>query len=297
MPQPNRRLEVLDAASRASGTLNEDRGRASGSLAWVIDGATDVVDEPLTSGGSDAAWFAAFLDGELARLAGEPPAELVTLPALLAERAAAAFAAAAQRPPRERAEHPSASGIIARAGTIGLDYLAIGDCTLLAETPHGVVRIGTTEEDSGDKWLAAAIAVFHEHQRATEVEPAASAEAARAHVWPRIRAVRNFMNRPEGYGVFSITPTPPEFVTLGQVAIADGACALLASDGLMRLVDIFGALDTAGLLAAAKSRGLAALLDEVRALETADAACRRFPRAKVSDDATGILIRLAPSVD
>lgn len=287
------RLEVLDAASRASGGLNEDRGRACGDLAWVIDGATDVIDEPLTKGGSDAAWFAAFIDGELQRLAAAPPADLATLPGLLAARAATAFAAAAHRTPRERAEHPSASGIIARARSTGLDYLAIGDCTLLVETDTGIARIGTQDEDSGDKWLATAIAAYHEQQHPHDGEPATSAEAARAHVWPRIRAVRNFMNTAEGYGVFSITPAPPEFVTLGAVAMPAGACALLASDGLMRLVDVFGAFDTAGLFRAAKQRGIEALLDQVRAIETSDAACRKFPRAKVSDDATGILVRIA----
>jgi hypothetical protein len=66
---------------------------------------------------------------------------------------------------------------------------------------------------------------------------------------------------------------------------------LLATDGLMRLVEVYGAYDADGLVAAAADKGLAALLRELRGIEAADAGCARFPRIKPSDDATGVLLR------
>lgn len=56
---------------------------------------------------------------------------------------------------------------------------------------------------------------------------------------PSIKAGRAAMNQPDGYGVFSITPTPPHFARNGQIVMLAGGHILLASDGLMRLVDVF----------------------------------------------------------
>ncbi|HWJ20418.1 MAG TPA: hypothetical protein VNR65_17005, partial [Geobacterales bacterium] len=58
----------------------------------------------------------------------------------------------------------------------------------------------------------------------------------------------------ELYGVFSITPTPRYFVQAGQIATpAASVHALLASDGLMRLVDVFGLYTADELFAAARN--------------------------------------------
>jgi len=49
---------ALDFETAASGEVNEDRAGTAQDLAWVIDGATDVVETPLTSTLSDANWIA-----------------------------------------------------------------------------------------------------------------------------------------------------------------------------------------------------------------------------------------------
>lgn len=281
-------LRVLELASLASGDTNEDRAGACAALSWVIDGATDVVDVPLTGAPSDAAWLAAFLDGALHAFAsdGAPVSteELANLPEKLARQAATAFASAALRLPADRSEHPSASGLIVSATVGWLAYVMVGDCTLITQTRNGIGIVGPPAEDAGDIRLAAAIAAFQQQ------ELAADAAAARAHVWPKVRAARLGMNVPGGYGVFSITSPPPAFIRHGLLPMASGDHALLATDGLMRLVDVFRAYDAEGLLRAARSRGLRALLREVREIEAADVTCRQFPRAKVSDDATGLLL-------
>src|SRR5205085_1935109 len=136
----------------------------------------------------------------------------------------------------------------------------------------------------GDLWVADALRTF----RATH--PDASADAAHVHLWPKLGAARWSMNQPDGYGVFSLTPTPPRFVNRGSQQIAAGGRALLASDGLMRLVDVFRRYTAEEFLFAGVDRGLSSLASEVRALEEADPDCVLFPRAKKHDDATGLLL-------
>ena len=72
-----------------------------------------------------------------------------------------------------------------------------------------------------------------------------------------------------------------------------GALLLLATDGFLALAANYDAYDAGGLIAAAKSRGLTALGEELRAIEAADAGGDRFPRFKTSDDATALLLQLA----
>ena len=72
-----------------------------------------------------------------------------------------------------------------------------------------------------------------------------------------------------------------------------GALLLLASDGFLALAADYGAYDAAGLMAAAKARGLAALGAELRDIENDDASGDKFARFKKSDDATALLLGIA----
>jgi hypothetical protein len=77
---------TADIFTVAGNVVNEDRAGIAGALAWVIDGATDVVEAPLTTGPTDASWIAETLDSMLRGYASAPVPELSGLPAVLAER-------------------------------------------------------------------------------------------------------------------------------------------------------------------------------------------------------------------
>ena len=279
---------IADCQTSASGRVNEDRAGAAHDLAWVIDGATDVVERPLSGAATDADWIAGRLDAALTALSATPPLDLSHLPDLTAARLAAEFAGEARRPPIDKTEHPSASAIVVQACGIGIDYVSVGDCTLLAGSLSGFVRAGVDDAAAGDPHLAEALAALHAEHGGLE------AETARARIWPSIKAGRAAMNEPDGYGVFSITPTPRHFVRAGQIAMPAGGYALLASDGLMRLADVFGLYTAPSLLAAARDEGLTPLIRQLRMVECDDIHGHRYPRAKINDDATGLLLHWSP---
>lgn len=280
------KLKILDIVSTGATAANEDRAGAAGSLAWVIDGATDVLETPLVGPGTDAAWFAEALHREFGKHARAPAPSLSALPAFAAAATASAFARCARRPPRERHENPSAAAVVVGAAPSGIDILSLGDCALIAEIPSGPYVSGISERDAGDRWVVEALA---EHAPAAGF---ASPAAARALLWPKLRIARNRLNTEDGYGIFSTVPTPERFVKLQRLSLAPGARVLLASDGLTRLVDVFRRTDANGLFDAALTRGIASLVAEVRTEEASDADCTRFPRAKAHDDATGLLLRV-----
>ncbi|WP_295559638.1 protein phosphatase 2C domain-containing protein [uncultured Hyphomicrobium sp.] len=280
------KLETVEILSIASGGVNEDRAGVAPRLAWVIDGATDVVPEPLTAWPSDAAWFAAGMHDLAETLHPSPSFSLADLPELVAERLAARFAADAKRTPAGRDEHPSASAIVVR--TIEgdtLEYVSVGDCTLIVDSGGHRTQVGVDEENAGDRWVVDAL-----KERKESAKP-----MTRADLWPQLRAQRARMNTPTGYGVFSITAPPRSMIRHGTIPLAPESRILLASDGLMRLVDVFRRYTAARLFDAAWTTGLDPLFDELRALETADADCTRHPRAKTSDDTSAVLLRATVS--
>jgi hypothetical protein len=76
------------------------------------------------------------------------------------------------------------------------------------------------------------------------------------------------------------------------VKVTPGSILLLSSDGFLALASDYGAYSADTLMAAALDKGLAAMGDELRAIEAGDASGDKFPRFKKSDDATALLLRV-----
>ena len=279
------RLVVRAALNDPGGAINEDVVGHAGDAAWVIDGATGFGARRHAPDLSDARWYARALDAALVRAAAEP--ELP--PAAMLERAigevAAAFLgfASAEPPP---AEVPAAAVALVRASAAGLAYAVLGDCAVVLPAAGGVRLINDPVVGPFDRRFAEAIALLH-REGITEVA------RVQAEMAPFINRLRRFMNRPGGFWVAALEPLAARHAVNGVAPLAAGAEALLASDGFLRLIEPFAVHDAAGLLAAAAGAGFAPLVATLRALERADPAGRRFPRLKIHDDASAVLLRLA----
>ncbi|MCB1509598.1 MAG: protein phosphatase 2C domain-containing protein [Hyphomicrobiaceae bacterium] len=267
-----------------SGRINEDRAGARGNMAWIIDGATDLGDEAIVGRHSDAAWLADHIDRSLRKSAANVEADLGDLLALVTNSAATAFSNDCRRTPADTFEHPSAAGIIARLRGGRFEFLSLGDCTLLVAHADGAVtRAGVAREDAGDAKLAPVL------QAAAGTGGDLNAVERRARLMPYLRAARNMMNRPDGYGIFSITLPPEALVVRGGFDVTPGTRLMLASDGFMRLVDLYGRYDDRSLMAAVLGKGPEPLLAELRTIEAGDAGADRYLRAKSSDDASVLI--------
>ena len=77
-----------------------------------------------------------------------------------------------------------------------------------------------------------------------------------------------------------------------MINVPAGALLLIASDGFLALATDYGAYDEMSLVTAAKSKGLAALGQELRAIESADPMGEKFARFKKSDDSTALLLEI-----
>jgi hypothetical protein len=153
----------------------------------------------------------------------------------------------------------------------------------LVPSEKGLVRWSDERAKPFEKKTLAAL-------EAREHAPGSIPEAVRRQILEN----RTKLNRPDGYWV--VNPLRPwagrELRFAAQVEA--GAPIVLATDGFMRLVDVFGAYSDSILharLAAGKGAGL---MEELRERERSDSMAGAFPRVKTHDDATFLVIAAEP---
>lgn len=263
---------------------NDDAHGAQGSCAWVIDGATDLHETPLTGAASDAAWIATRLNARLfaeqARIQGD--VDLRARVRAAAHDAGEAFAALAQ--PAERWKYPVASMLLAAetdAGIIGVD---LGDCRAFAVDARGEAHAIGGPDRAAD----------NESKLAARAADAAKGAPLLKHddTLDLLRRLRARQNTPEGGWTFCVWPECADHARIWRIPLRRPAHVLLATDGFAALVDRYAVYNPAGLVAAAVEHGLQQLAVRLRAIETEDASGARHPRWKRSDDATALLLRL-----
>lgn len=277
-------LRVIDALSTPGAALNEDAWGAVDGAVWVLDGATGVWPEQRLSADSDAAWLAGEISLAMAQAhqpGSDARAVLTHAIGAVAEKARALCDLDAIPP----VHLPSASFTAARHTDQGLEFSNLGDCALLWRPDGGAAsRFGSSGVTRLEAEFTAALAA-HRAAGRTRAE-------AREALTDLLRRQRGLMNHPDGYWIVDLSGAgAPHVQTLLLEPQARGEL-LLMSDGLYRLVEVFGRYDDDGLMDAAASRGLADLMAELREIERGDAGCERFDRGKTHDDATGVRLKV-----
>ena len=301
-------LKLLDSLSLPGDPdkPNEDALGNYDGAALVLDGATPLGD-PLMPGPSDAAWIAQFgIRRLLAHLKdGAAPSQALEFALADAEKS---FTALRRHPVQEKWQTPCASMMLvcdplrpslarepatgtspssalrAQGGGGALEFLWFGDCAALVLENTGVSVIGETIHKRGQEAARA-------KSWAKDRNFSSPLGILRQDMLGRHRAARNHINSGRHW-LFSPDVRAAAHVSHTARGLAGGSLLLLATDGLLALVSDYGAYSPDSLMAAAKAKGLAALGEELRAIEDADAQAEKYPRFKKSDDATAVLLEL-----
>jgi hypothetical protein len=283
---PISRFRSLDRLSLPGSRVNEDGIGLRGSFAWVIDGATGLSDEQLTSGGSDAAWLAGLIGDRLMDLAGEEGDAVLSR---LEADIHSIFRETTAHVPEVGDHHaPSAClGLVeahpGEGGQVRVQGRFLGDVIALVPTERGVVRWTDERAKPFEKKTLAALG-------AREHAPGSIPEAVKRQILEN----RTKLNRPDGYWVVNpLRPWAGRELRF-EAQVKPGEPIVLATDGFMRLVDVFGAYSDTALharLAAGKGPDL---MQELRERERSDLLAAAYPRVKTHDDATFLVIAAEP---
>ncbi len=262
---------------------NEDAFGHGGNAAVVVDGATPLGDS-LMPGPSDAAWIAQFGARRLMAHLRDGDGARKALRGTLADTQKS-FEALRRHAPEEMWQTPCASMMLAVADEGGVEFLWFGDCAALVKQGDAPVAIigETFDKRAAEARRAQTLA------REKNVSPAAG--LSRAEFIGDLRVSRNRINS-GNHWLFSPDVKAASHVSRRVMKVAPGSALLLLSDGFLALASDYGAYSPDSLMAAALANGLAALGEELRAIEAADSGGDKFPRFKKSDDATAMLLRL-----
>lgn len=165
-----------------------------------------------------------------------------------------------------------------------IEFLNMGDLTLLVQRTSGAVeRFGESTVRELDRQAVATLK--REIARGT-----ASHSERVANVWPQIRSNRALRNTVAGYDVLDPQVSCSGRMQRLSLERSSVRSFLMLSDGFYRLVDTYGCYTDHSLFQSVVRDGLHRLLEELRSIETEDAACVRHPRFKQHDDATALWI-------
>ena len=284
----------LSAATEPGSKINEDAyglwpARDAAQAAWVLDGVTGINDRALLPGPSDAAWFVTQVQEALPALLtkepGMPIGDLVAaLAAELERRQSGSWVDARGA---DGMETPAASFALIRLLGDELEIARLGDCLVLLESKEGAVR--ALDHPVLEQIEAGTRRAILELRAAGVTDP----QQILRTMMPQLRAQRRRRNIADGYGVLAGEQSCVSMIHVDRWPTQSLRRVLLASDGYYRLVDHYHAENDADLVRHTERNGADALLKQLRAIEAEDPSGAAYPRLKIRDDATALLLGIS----
>ncbi|MCH0562946.1 integrase [Streptomyces sp. MUM 2J] len=263
---------ALDSQPAEPGRENEDFAAAAPGAAVLLDGAGVAGAETGCSHG--VAWFSSTLGGLL--LSALTTRAARPLHECLADSIRAVRSLHENDCDLVHRASPTSTVVVARARAGVLEYLVLGDSSLLLGDVSGGATVVTDRRlDEVGKRLRGAV----------DTLPTGSPEHAAALAEYR-DALTGLRNRPGGFWIAGPDPRAADHAVTGTVPLASLASVTLLTDGATRLVDRFQLAGWEESLVVLSSIGPAELIRRVREAEAGDPEGRRWPRGKAHDDAT-----------
>ena len=265
---------------------NEDAFGASGAWAWVIDTSIFPGTPAIMHERSDAAWLASFASRRLSDLAPEAQDGSALIRHVM-EEARTAFMAAAPEERQDFLTWPVGAMTLVRHRGGSLDVWTFADTTAFVRRPDGSVL--TVGEAPGMRQFE--VAAAERLLQASGATPETINRTPEFQAWLAERRQRQRQSR--GVSLLGLDPSAADRLRQETVPCEEGSTILLTSDGFSALVDLYGVMNAESMMAAALSSGLEPLAQKAREIETQiDPDGRLYPRFKVSDDATALLVRV-----
>lgn len=276
-------MRIVDQVTSPGGhRINEDRWGHAGPLAWVIDGATDLGNEPFLPAATDVQWLVDQVGRRLATMkvgsADRDPRHLLNdLSARIgSELESLAF-------PSDRI-HPTCSVGLLLATADHLHLARVGDPTCLA--------LGAETVELSTSFFGRREAQAVHRAKAAGTTASLDQDATRLGI---IQRRQQYIEGDLEESVFSGHPAAHLRIQSVSLKSAGFDHVLLCTDGFARaVVDYHLYPDWPTLLQACLAHGLSSVIEEIRTYEgeaSAPGTKRASTHFKKSDDATALLVR------
>jgi hypothetical protein len=173
---------------------------------------------------------------------------------------------------------PSAAVAIVQVTGRIMRYLVLGDVTVVIDSVDGIRAVSDqrVSQTAADERAAADAMHASDPDKAAALVRMKHAELAARNV-------------PGGFWVATTDPAAAEHALTGEIPVTEVRQVAVLSDGAARAVE-FGLYDWPDVLDILRDDGPDALIRQVRGAEESDPEATRWPRNKISDDATAAYI-------
>jgi hypothetical protein len=280
-------VKLRDQICVGFGAKNEDAIGFVGTphdvrAAWVIDGVTGINEKNLIGrdGQTDAQWIVAEMCAYLERHAAEAASLRQVLDGLVDHVSGRQAALLKGLTAPEDYDYPAACLILSRPTQMGWEIMRLGDSTFIAEEASGKMLIATFPGSSAESKISKAI-----HARRLQGET--DFEKLRLEFRSDFLASRSRRNRAGGYSIIEASEAAKQHAEYHMTGPLKNL--LLCTDGFYRAVDHYGHCASQNFIENCE-QGFSKVVVAIRADETADPLCEKFPRIKVGDDAAALLL-------
>lgn len=261
--------------------VNEDSYGYAADCAWVLDGSTGLNGKRLVAeeNGSDAQWysraFSAFLQENL-------PGSARPLTEVFSRGVETVWAEFCRRAGGEvaREDVPCTVGCAARIRDGYLEYITVGDCCLLIRYKDGAVT----------ELLDDTLCALDQNTLRLGMEISKNQgiplSQCRQKLLPELRRVRMTMNTPGGYISLADDAASVRNARCGRIPLEKIRDICMVSDGFSEFYGMFALATPEEFMELAATKAPEELFEELLAAQRADPEYTKYPRFKLSDDAT-----------
>lgn len=275
-------MQNVKSGSFTIAKVNEDSFGYDVDCAWVLDGATGLNGKRLVAeeGSSDAQWYCRTFCQYLKETLPQSDKPLTEIFSQGVKIVWAEFERRAGHTV-QREDVPCAAGTAVRIKEGFLEYICVADCCLLVRYQDGTVK----------EFLDDTICVLDRQSMAMAAEIARKkglrVSQCRQDIMPRLRRVRMTMNTPEGYIALADNPNTVLKTVSGKIPLEQIKDVCMVSDGFSEYYNMFSLADSLeNFMDQVEKTPPEVLFDRLLAAQRADETLQKYPRFKMSDDAT-----------
>mgnify|MGYP000652011922 CR=1 FL=1 len=269
---------------KGSGEFNEDVAGISRYGAWVLDGATGLNNKKIVSDESDAKWYVDWWNNYLSQNIDKD----FSLKDILyngIDIVTREYKNTVGNTKVDKLDIPSCSIVIIKYYKDKLEYLVLGDCTLLTKVNNNYNCIKDESVCRLDE------VVFNSIKNIENINELSLLDKKNK-VLPVIIENRLKKNTKEGYWILEFNKDAVDNAIHGFIDVKDEISIVLTSDGFSCAFDRYNLVNKKDVFSIVQNEGIDHIYNKIRNLEREDLNGIVYPRFKMSDDSTCVYLNL-----
>ncbi|MEG0856684.1 MAG: hypothetical protein RSG52_09395 [Terrisporobacter sp.] len=268
--------------NKGSGEYNEDIIGFTPFGAWVLDGATGLNNKNLVSKESDAKWYVSWWNNFLHQnISKEKSLKNIIKEGL--GKIKDEYERKINNVKLDKIDTPSSSGLFIKFHKDKIEYLLLGDCTLIYSDNERANFIKDESVSVLDE------RVFEYMEKVSSLKKL-TLEEKKNEVMPIIIDNRIKKNTFKGYWILEFSKKAVDNGLHGYINIGKDMKIMLTSDGFSSAFDRYNIFEKEEIINIAKKQGIEYIYNKIREIENKDKKAVEFPRFKISDDSSCIYL-------